>query len=384
MANTYENPMALLPKNDFVASGPLGGAFAGLQAMYGLGGLEAGQRDQDLGYLDKLNTYENAVLDNPFKAAERLSKTYEQQDKAKQYEEGIPQAWARKKAAADMSDFELKPQVNEAKRKSIAAEDVTSAYQAMAVVGQDPKLSGAAQEQWDTYKKVLQGHGIKVPDKWDKTAALALKAHYDAAKVRLPFYQDMIKEYEKRQTLDVTHKYTADKGTEASMANTVTRATAAREIAEIKAKDRELALKDPLQIIQRQLAYEKSGDERFDRDVLLVAVTALAEKRIGPAIDEKIAQAMKAGQPNYKPSVQDYLEKLPPVYRQLLIDHGLLDDFLKPLDMKYGTKSSGQTTATQPAVSDEVTDKSGQVWIYKGSGDRKDQNNYTKKEIKKP
>ncbi len=47
MANSYQNPASLLPKNDFEATGPLGGALAGLQTMYGLGGIEAQQRDED-------------------------------------------------------------------------------------------------------------------------------------------------------------------------------------------------------------------------------------------------------------------------------------------------------------------------------------------------
>ena len=47
---SYSNPVSLFPKNDFVASGPLGGALAGLQTMYGTSGIQAQMRDQDLDY----------------------------------------------------------------------------------------------------------------------------------------------------------------------------------------------------------------------------------------------------------------------------------------------------------------------------------------------
>lgn len=347
MSNTYQNPTSLLPKNDFEASGPLAGALAGLQTMYGIGGIEAGQRDSDLSYLDTLNKYQNTMLDNPWKEQERLAKLYENKDKVAQYEEGIPQKVVRSKAKTELSIDDLKRVANESQKRIIAATDVDSAMQAMtkakqqAPLAQDPDY---LQNMWSNHREILNKQGVKVPDKWGPQAEAILNSHYQAAKVKLPYYQDIIKKFSERSLLSADTdtstarqlegvKYTADKA-----ANTRT-TTAADKL-------EEKALGNPFATLALQIKYMKEGSDKFDPDRLKAAITELVE-RAKPKIDEQIFAAKRAGK-NITPTVEDYLNEIPPFYRTLLIDNGFMDDFKR--EVKDKLKVGGEASSTKPSI----------------------------------
>lgn len=173
-----------LPAVPTTPEGGLAGFFRGTQYNYGLADLERQFRDSDLQNLRNQNMYENEVLDNPNKAANRATDLLKQTEEQEQYTSGLK----RKGAVADVNKKEADVTHTQLQNKQLEITQAADALNEFVQVAKAQPMS--IMNGWDGYMTELAKKGVKVPEggysqqNMDILQARALAAQNSLAQLR--------------------------------------------------------------------------------------------------------------------------------------------------------------------------------------------------------
>lgn len=165
---TYTNPSSLLTPTDFKLTGAAAGAFDSIKNAYAFSDMDAGIRDQDLGYLSQLNKYQNQIADQPLIDLERQNKISAEQMNKEDWDTGVNREVYR---TAKQTGIEVQKAQQSAARLSQALEGAT-VYSDVAQLITAAQESGMLsmqdnpefQKHYDYYKQRAKAAGTPLPD----------------------------------------------------------------------------------------------------------------------------------------------------------------------------------------------------------------------------
>lgn len=166
-----------LPAVPTTPEGGLAGFFRGTQYNYGLADLDRQFRDSDLQNLRNQNIYENELLDNPNKVANRATDLLKQEEEQFQYSSGMK----RDAAQTDLSNKKLEGKSRELlnrKEEIIQASDYLTRLQQEMLIN-DLSITS----NWEAIKKEMKDLKIRAPEgPYDQRAKDTIHAMAEASK----------------------------------------------------------------------------------------------------------------------------------------------------------------------------------------------------------